>query len=435
MSPRNSSASIGVLLRSASVLGYGFLNTVLLKTVLLCSVLLCTALQSTVCWADDEAPQGKRFIRGDANMDGRVTLADIFAILRYSMMGSPLPCLSAADTDDNGSIQMTDALGLVGSIMYRHGPLPVPFTKAGYDPTPDLLGCRQGLEPNPGLQELGEGQGAVDEEGGDGDESGDGASGCDDDSGGSDLEFIHFFRGRVLATPGEKVRAPISIVSSGGVEGLTLSLWAAPELIHLDSIDFHAGVLGVLVPEPQWTHNFAQKAEEGYSAASVALSIQPPFLTLPTLHGETLAFVNFTLSPDAPLGSELEILFQDIPGENGLPPLRNEISRKGAVQPRFFCGLKVSVVSGEDVFIRGDVNRDRELNLTDAIHLLRHLFGGAATGALPCPDAADVDDSGSVHLTDAIALVHYLFLRGAVPAEPFPLSGRDPSPDALGCAE
>ncbi len=60
---------------------------------------------------------------------------------------------------------------------------------------------------------------------------------------------------------------------------------------------------------------------------------------------------------------------------------------------------------------------------------MRHLFLGQE--APPCPDAADIDDSGEIEITHAIALLQHLFLGGAPPAPPWPDAGPDPTQDAL----
>ncbi|MBI4584446.1 MAG: hypothetical protein HY717_10530 [Planctomycetes bacterium] len=82
-------------------------------------------------------------------------------------------------------------------------------------------------------------------------------------------------------------------------------------------------------------------------------------------------------------------------------------------------------------FRRGDVEEDRELDITDAIAVLEYLFLGRRQPA--CLDAADVDDNGAVEITDAIVLLTYLFIAGDPPAPPFPNAGLDPSFDGLDC--
>jgi hypothetical protein len=82
-------------------------------------------------------------------------------------------------------------------------------------------------------------------------------------------------------------------------------------------------------------------------------------------------------------------------------------------------------------FRRGDSNADGIADLSDAVGVLLFLFEGGAD--MPCPGAADCDDSGALDLSDPIALLECLFQgTGPLPA-PFPDCGPDPSLDALGC--
>ncbi|OQC21688.1 MAG: Inner spore coat protein H [Planctomycetes bacterium ADurb.Bin069] len=87
-------------------------------------------------------------------------------------------------------------------------------------------------------------------------------------------------------------------------------------------------------------------------------------------------------------------------------------------------------LGGGALFIRGDVNRDGVVNVSDAVRLLRQLFTQAP---LTCADAADVNDDGRLDLADAAALLEWLFTGGGPPAPPFPEEGVDPTPDDLGC--
>ncbi len=100
----------------------------------------------------------------------------------------------------------------------------------------------------------------------------------------------------------------------------------------------------------------------------------------------------------------------------------------------FVARTSIEVTAGHSatLFIRGDVDLNGKINITDAIHTLLHLFGGKT---IPCRDAADTNDDGSVNQTDAIATLGYLFQRGAPPANPFPGPGEDTTEDLLTCTE
>lgn len=82
-------------------------------------------------------------------------------------------------------------------------------------------------------------------------------------------------------------------------------------------------------------------------------------------------------------------------------------------------------------FVRGDVNSDLSIDLTDGIALLDTVFNG---GSPTCPNSADVNDDGSLNLADVILLLGFLFEGFAPPASPYPACGTDPTPGDLPCA-
>lgn len=71
-------------------------------------------------------------------------------------------------------------------------------------------------------------------------------------------------------------------------------------------------------------------------------------------------------------------------------------------------------------FVRGRVNGDTTIDLGDPVLLLLHLFQGHS---LPCPRAADADDSGLLDLADVITLLDLLFRGGAPLPPPGPATG------------
>ena len=89
-------------------------------------------------------------------------------------------------------------------------------------------------------------------------------------------------------------------------------------------------------------------------------------------------------------------------------------------------------LAGHGGFIRGDVNSDARMDLSDPISLLLFLF---VDGDEPrCRDGGDADDNGKLEVTDAIYILHALFLGGRDPAPPHPGCGVDPTDDDLPCA-
>ncbi len=110
----------------------------------------------------DEWKQEIVFLRGDANVDGRVNLADAIFLLNYLFRGGPVPlCMDAADVNDNSavhhsceydaddprwcecSIDLSDVVYLICYRFFGASEPPAPFKECGTDPTPDALGCEQ----------------------------------------------------------------------------------------------------------------------------------------------------------------------------------------------------------------------------------------------------------------------------------------------------
>ena len=89
-------------------------------------------------------------------------------------------------------------------------------------------------------------------------------------------------------------------------------------------------------------------------------------------------------------------------------------------------------VPRESPFRRGDVRADGNVELSDAVTLLRHLYNGTPS-ILPCGDAADANDDGTVGLSDAVTILTHLFSGGKPLPAPFQGCGADPTADALGC--
>ena len=95
---------------------------------------------------------GPEFIRGDANSNGSISLADAQTIWSYSVgAGAEIDCLDAADANDDGSVGIPDG-SLVSQYIFDEGDEPpAPFPDCGTDDTADDddedLGCEGPVEP------------------------------------------------------------------------------------------------------------------------------------------------------------------------------------------------------------------------------------------------------------------------------------------------
>ncbi|MGQ9589984.1 MAG: hypothetical protein ACUVYA_06785 [Planctomycetota bacterium] len=133
------------------------------------------------------------------------------------------------------------------------------------------------------------------------------------------------------------------------------------------------------------------------------------------------AYVPFALDPAAL-----------VPGENLLAV---EVHQANATSSDSSFDLELvalaEIVPAGPRFVRGDANGDDEVDISDAVSVLRVLFLGDAS---ECLDALDADDDGGTSITDAIYILDYLFRGGRAIPPPHPEPGPDPTEDALGCS-
>ena len=88
--------------------------------------------------------QDQPFVRGDANTDRRIDLADAVTVLSYLFLGTQsLKCGDAADVDDSGALDITDPIALLKYLFLGAAPPREPFPTPGIDPTEDDLTCRR----------------------------------------------------------------------------------------------------------------------------------------------------------------------------------------------------------------------------------------------------------------------------------------------------
>ncbi|MGE3166939.1 MAG: hypothetical protein AB7O52_18700 [Planctomycetota bacterium] len=91
---------------------------------------------------------GPIFIRGDANGDEKVNVADaIFELDILFSNAPPAPCADATDANDDGSLNIADPIYTLGYLFDGGTPPPPPFPTRGPDPTADALNCATSL-PN-----------------------------------------------------------------------------------------------------------------------------------------------------------------------------------------------------------------------------------------------------------------------------------------------
>ena len=93
------------------------------------------------------------------------------------------------------------------------------------------------------------------------------------------------------------------------------------------------------------------------------------------------------------------------------------------------------IVYGVNRYVRGDINADSRIDVSDPVALLFWLFRGDPRPR--CVASANADADSQVALTDAVYLLAHLFQDGPAPASPHPDCGESEraSDEELGCEE
>ena len=348
------------------------------------------------------------FLRGDANADGVVSIADALTIRRwlFSCLAAPPPCGDAADVDDDGDINISDTIRLINYI-HLGGPAPsAPWAEPGPDPSDDDVPCAS-YEVGPPMET-------------------------------DDVIKI----GDASGAPGTIVDVPLFVTSAEPVEAFQVFLRYDPDVVtpvagHHQSdpvaVTFDDTVYETFMRENLVTSYVAVLGPDRAPVENTILFGFVPSL----LHsgfdapaGELVHFVNIRirLADDAPVGTVVQLEpFLDPYGPLGL---RNELTVAGearfaTVIPTMEAG-RLEIV-GDLTILRGDSNSDRRVDISDGIFTLEWLFLGG--GPPRCRDEADANDDGVVDIGDPISTFGTLFLGESSIAPPFPFRGTDTTSD------
>ncbi|HLU49806.1 MAG TPA: hypothetical protein VK116_17030, partial [Planctomycetota bacterium] len=86
--------------------------------------------------------QGGTFRRGILTGQTHSSLTDAVLLLAWLFLSGPAPsCVDAADMDDSGTTNLSDAIYLLRALFDGGPQLPPPTMSCGVDPTPDALDC------------------------------------------------------------------------------------------------------------------------------------------------------------------------------------------------------------------------------------------------------------------------------------------------------
>ncbi|MBN1418187.1 MAG: IPT/TIG domain-containing protein [Planctomycetes bacterium] len=100
------------------------------------------SISAELLYAGGEAP-GARFIRGDVDRSGNLTITDAVRLLYAIAGGGALPCEEAGDVDDDGKLALGDGILLLTYLFSGGTAPPAPFPSPGPDLDGDGLTCEE----------------------------------------------------------------------------------------------------------------------------------------------------------------------------------------------------------------------------------------------------------------------------------------------------
>ncbi len=98
----------------------------------------------------------------------------------------------------------------------------------------------------------------------------------------------------------------------------------------------------------------------------------------------------------------------------------------------FLFSIASSGLKADVAFVRGDVDGNSTIEITDAIRLFGFLFKGSPA-EIGCLEAANVNSDADLDISDGVYILLFLFSGGPAPRAPFPGCGTDPAGSRLGC--
>ncbi len=226
----------------------------------------------------------------------------------------------------------------------------------------------------------------------------------------------------VQAGPGNSVTANVLLTSIEDISGFQVSATYDDSLVDLDGVAETGAAAGA---------DFVgvQVAAGGEIVLGVVIDTSDPIDTvIAPGNDQPIIAADFTVDAGAALGSFAALTFVDGLGSPAIDNLYTDPAGDTFPPSLVNGGIDISAV----LFIRGDCNRDDQVDLADGIFFIQEFFVAATT--LACEDACDQNDDGDLDVSDPIYGWNYLLLDGPPPPAPFPAAGTDPTDtDLLGC--
>jgi len=168
----------------------------------------------------------------------------------------------------------------------------------------------------------------------------------------------------------------------------------------------------------------------GFLTASVILDLVGPIeLTIP-VGGDLPVFrISWIVDLAVQESTSIPVQFQEGLGMVPVPLALIDLAGN-SLSPTIENGAILVTTPPTIEFIRGDMNLDGAVDVSDPIGILSWIFEGHTAS---CLDAADANDDGFVDIGDPIYLLGFQFSNTAPPPVPFPQAGPDPTADNLEC--
>ena len=372
-------------------------------------VIVAVILQESAPVSADDA----MLIRGDANGDGRVSIADAARTLLYFCLAGPAPsCLEATDTNADGKLDFGDPMRIMKVLYLGEDAISAPFPECSVVSLGDLtceepLGCAESVPPVPGPHRI-----SVRRAGGDPEAP-------------------------VRGAPGQEIDIPIEVTLDTRDDRMPFGAYAWSFGLQVESESLEASLV-----EPTFmgtrafglfSGGFRHVAPVDGGAVSQIIMALTEGLVLPPGSTDVLkANLRVVVDPD---GLEGTVTLTPAPMDGPGGRVELEIYGGGpegvgaAPFEPSIAPLTIRVIPAR--FTRGNSNLDGAYDISDALHVLVALF--EHPDGLPCADASDANDDGVVDISDAVFTLGCLFLGSRCPAPPHEACGLDPSPDDLGC--
>jgi hypothetical protein len=339
--------------------------------------------------AGAEAP-GADLLRGDANLDGRVTLSDAdFLVGQFIAGGFQGDCMGSGDADETGLVDLSDAVYI---LQWTFGQRPPPGNP--------LTGCLGPTVPRD-----------------------------------PDRAYAMAWEGPAVVQAGQnRVEVFLRARTAEAIGGYSISYWINTMVVDVVGVDLEGTDLppadqATLEPSEffKWSLAPTLIPEVSLLTAGAVLARELPLERL------TNAATAGPLDKAKLLRVVLRIWPQD-ESDVSASLGANEFSVGGTAHlPAERGEFKILEIIDAGDFLRIDVNGDGQRDISDPNGVLGCIFLGQ--GELPCLDAADADDSGEIDLTDGIYAFKFLFMGGPPPPAPW-ICGKDPTDDDdLTCLE